>query len=165
MLTWTSLRWVLVPRHRLINLASASRLPGIEPAPRGLDGGAVLPRPQAEPAHGIEQGMAELRELVIDARWNGREDGAGHEAVALQAPDRQGQHPLRDAAERAAQLVEPHRPLPQGGDDQHRPFVADPREHLADRAAILGHLEVTRYQACAFLPLPTGHLSSLGIKP
>src|SRR5713101_6027363 len=119
-----------------INLASAPR-PRIEPAPRGLDRGAVLARPQAETAHRLEQRMAELRELVIDARRNGREQCAGHEPVALEPPERQGQHPLRDAAERAAQLVEPHRPLPQGGDDQHRPLVADAGEYLADRAAIL----------------------------
>jgi hypothetical protein len=54
-------------------------------------------------------------------------------------------------------------------------FIADPRQHFADRAAVLGdvqaavrrarrgHLPGTRYKECAFLWLPFGHLSSLSI--
>ena len=109
--------------------------------------------------------MSELCQRVVDARRNGREDRARHQAVPLQRPQRQGQHPLRNAAERTAQLVEPLGAVPQRADHEHRPLVADARQHLADGAAILGYVQVTRYQRCAFLPSPLGHLSSLGIKP
>ena len=37
-----------------------------------------------------------------------------------------------------AQLVEAHRPLAELGDDQHRPFVADALQDVADGAAVLG---------------------------
>src|SRR5262249_60233607 len=86
------------------------------------------------------------------------------EAVALEPAQREGKHSLRDAAECAAQLAEPLRALAEHAHHEHRPFVADPCQDLADRAAILGHREGTRYQRCAFLLSRLGHLSSLGIK-
>src|SRR5215469_3972114 len=86
--------------------------------------------------------MSKLRQRVVDPWRNGRKDRARHQAVPLQTSERQGQHPLRNAAERTAQLVEPFGAVAQRADHQHRPFVADAREHLAYRAAILGHVQV-----------------------
>src|SRR5215472_2511852 len=37
--------------------------------------------------------MSELRQRIVDAWRNGREDRARHQAVALQTSQRQGQHP------------------------------------------------------------------------
>ena len=56
------------------------------------------------------------------------------------------------------------RPVAEIGNDQHGPLVADPRQHLADGAAIFGHMEVTWCPACAFLRGLFGHLSILGNK-
>jgi len=88
--------------------------------------------------------MSELRQRVVDAGRNGGEHRARDQAVTLQRPQRQGQHPLRNAAERAADLVEPLWPVAERAHDQHRPFVADACEHLAHGAAIFGLVQVTR---------------------
>jgi hypothetical protein len=150
--------------HRQIGMASVPGFRGIEPAPSFLNGGAVLPGPETKTADGFEQRMSEVCELIVDARRNGWEDGASHESIPLQTSKRQGQHPLRNAPKPAAQRIEALWSFAKHSDDQHRPFISDPRKHVADGAAILGHMEVARYQRCAFLSLPSGHLSSLGIK-
>src|ERR1700730_7365267 len=64
--------------RRQISTASVAVSRSIEPASRLLDGRAVLSGPQAETADGLEQGMSELCELVIDSRRSGRERGASH---------------------------------------------------------------------------------------
>src|SRR6185503_17836957 len=110
----------------------------IESLPRGLDHGAVLPRPQPNAADRFEQRAAELGQLVFHLRRDGREYGAGDEPVALQAPQGERQHALRDRAERATDFVEAPRTLTELDDNQNGPLVADPGQHLADRAAILG---------------------------
>src|SRR5262249_11663007 len=108
---------------------------------RGRDGRTVFPRPQAETAHWLEQRMSELRQRVFDAGRNGWEHRARDQAVTFQ---RQGQHSLRNAAEWAADLVEPFRPVAERAHDQHCPFVTDAREYLAHGAAIFGLMQVTR---------------------
>src|SRR5215471_16035509 len=77
--------------------------------------------------------MSELRQRVVDPWRNGREDRARHQAVPLQRSQGQGQHPLRNAAERTAQLVEPLGAVAQRADHQHRPFVADASTSLTAR--------------------------------
>ena len=59
-----------------------------------------LRRPFAERMDRHQQVAAELGQLIVDARRDRRKDGAGDEAVALQAAQRGGQHLLRDAADR-----------------------------------------------------------------
>src|SRR5947208_1967756 len=41
---------------------------------------------------------------------------------------------------------------------QNRPFVADPRQHVADRAAVRGQMLVSRFHRCAFLAELRGYL-------
>ena len=60
-------------------MASVPGFRGIEPASCFLDRGAVLPGPEAKTANGLEQGMSEGCELIIDTRRNGRGDAASYE--------------------------------------------------------------------------------------
>ena len=79
------------------------------------------------------------------------------EMVAFERPEGAGQHLLRNAADRAADLVEAQRAVMEGDDDGQRPAIADPREQPADPHAIAmrqdggGHIHVTRPQKYAFL--------------
>src|SRR6185312_16261099 len=127
--------------------------------------GAILTRPGAELAHRLEQRAAEPGQFVIDARRNAGRHRAREQPVTLEGAQRERQHALRDRAQRLAQFIEALRSVAERRDDQHGPFVADPRQDLADRAAVLGLMQVPRYTPCAFLHCALGHLSSLGIKP
>ena len=63
--------------------------------------------------------------------------------MTLQSAQGQGQHPLRDAADASAQLVEAHRPIAEQHDDQNAPLVADARQNRRDFGAVAGHMDVT----------------------
>jgi hypothetical protein len=65
------------------------------------------------------------------------------QAVTLEATQSQRQHALRDAMNRPANFVEPHRaaPLAQQLHNQHGPFVADAGQRLADHGALNHVLE------------------------
>src|SRR5215212_9661394 len=130
----------------------------IEAPPGVLDRRPVPARPQAKTADRFKQGAAQPGELIIHARGNCRKNSAGNQTVALQAAQRQGQHALRNAAERAANLIEPFPTTPQFAYYQHRPFVTHTREHLAHRPTVLGHVQGTWYHLCAFLKSSLGHL-------
>ena len=99
----------------------------------------------------IDECPAYLREFVVHARRDGREDGSRHQPVPLQASQREREHALRDAFDGAAYLVEPHRAFGQKPYDKHRPFVADARKHRREQAAMVRVIAVTRYQICASL--------------
>src|SRR5258708_18756922 len=87
---------------------------------------------------------AEIGQFVIHARRNGREHRARHQAVALEPAQRQGQHPLRDAADHALDLVEAARAASEQHDDEHAPFIADPGQDRSDAAAIAIEVRVGR---------------------
>src|SRR5215475_3403176 len=143
---------------------SSLALSRIESMPRVGNGSAVLPGPQAQPVHRLEQRSSKSCQFVVDARRNGGEHGARDQPIPFEAPQGQRQHPLRDAAKGTANLAEALRAATELAHDQHRPFVANARQYLADGPAVLGHMQVTRYQRCAFLWFPRGHLFSLGIE-
>src|ERR1700687_4195589 len=100
-----------------------------------------------------------MGQLVVHAGRNGGENGAGHQAVAFQSSEREGEHSLRNAADHSFDLVEALRPVAEQYNDQHAPFVADAGQHRTDGAAVLAraigklgsHLYVLQYQICAFL--------------
>src|SRR5438874_2681186 len=69
------------------------------------DLGLVAQRPVPKRGDRLQQIAPEGRQGIFNARRNGGKHGAGNEAVALQATQSQGQHPLRDAADRTAQFV------------------------------------------------------------
>src|SRR6266851_2808560 len=83
-------------------------VPGSPLDPRAalLNLGLMLHRPFAERFHRLPQSAPKIRQLVIDPRWNRREYRPRHQAVALKAAQGQRQHPLRDAADHALDLVE-----------------------------------------------------------
>src|SRR5207253_10089233 len=56
----------------------------------------------------------------------------------------QGPHALRDAAQRALDFVAPTRPPAEQHDDEDAPFVADPRQHRCDAAAVAVEVRVGR---------------------
>ena len=64
--------------------------------------------------------------------------GASDETISLQPAQSEGQHALRDTADRAADLVEPHGAVltAQQLHDQHRPLIAYARECLAYELAL-----------------------------
>lgn len=66
--------------------------------------------------------------------------GASDEAISLQPTQSEGQHALRDTADCAADLVEPHGTVltTQQLDDQHRPLVPYAGERLANELALAG---------------------------
>ena len=116
---------------------------GLGPDTEGFDGGS--------------QGAARPGQLVIHARRDRGKDRPGQEPVALQPPQRERQHALRDAPDHPLDLVESLRPITQKHDDEHAPFVTNARQYSTDGAAIArpvirnGHFDVLWYQNCAFL--------------
>src|SRR5436190_19875272 len=122
------------------------------------DLGLVAQRPVAKRGDRLQQIAPEGGQGIFNARRNGGKHGAGNEAVALQATQSQGQHPLRDAADRTAQFVKSQRTAAEPRHHQNRPFVADPRQHVADRAAVRGQMLVSRFHRCAFLAELRGYL-------
>jgi len=84
--------------------------------------------------------------------------GASDETISLQPAQSEGQHALRDTADRAADLVEPHGAVltAQQLHDQHRPLIAYARECLAYELALArvvldGLIYVPGFQISAFL--------------
>lgn len=107
------------------------------PPPSGFgDRVTVLRRPVGQRPHQIRQVVAHPGQLVIHLRRNRRVHGPTHEAVALQTPHGQRQHPLRDARHRPLQLTKPAYALGQLDDDEHRPLVTDPVQHLPNTAVL-----------------------------
>ena len=81
---------------------------------------------------------------VVDPRWDDRVDLTADEAVALQAAQSHGEHPLADPVDRPEQFREPTRPVAQPGDDEDGPLVADAVEHVAGEARLVRPLAVSR---------------------
>src|SRR6267378_3682669 len=139
----------------LVSSRLASLVAPIEPRARVLDLGLMIRGPFAQRFHRLPQPASEIGQFVVDPRRNGREYGAGDQTVALQSAQRQGQHPLRDAADHALDLVEAPRDTSEHHDDEHAPLVADPRQDRGDAAAVAvevrlrrqdGHSDVLRFQ-------------------
>ncbi len=55
-------------------------------------------------------------------------NGAGQQTVAFELPQRQGEHPLRDAGDGAVELTEAQSTVAELPDDQDAPLVADDAE-------------------------------------
>ncbi len=114
----------------------------VEILARGGDRFAAILSPADQRAQGGEQGAAEVGQTIIDTRRRGRIDAAGDEAVALQLPQRLGQHALRNVGQPASELAKAARPLGQRDQQQRVPLAADAVEHAAHRA--VGEIGVAR---------------------
>src|SRR6266516_4595057 len=88
----------------------------------------MLVRPGHQRADGVQQGMAQRGERIVDARRHDRVHGPADDAVPFQAAEGDGQHPLADAVDGALQHGESPRAFAQAEDDEQRPLVADPVE-------------------------------------
>ena len=62
--------------------------------------------PRTERFYGLPQGAAELGQLVIHTLGRCWVDGSRHEAISLQATQREREHPLRNTADHPLDLVE-----------------------------------------------------------
>jgi len=112
----------------------------VEARAGGFNVGLMPERPCAERPDRLSQRTAERGELVIDARRDRRRDGARHEPVALEAAQREREHALRDAADRALDLTEATRTVGELHDEQHAPLIAHAREDRPDGTAVGRHL-------------------------
>src|ERR1700736_1756597 len=97
----------------------------IEPRPRARDLWLVLHRPFAKRFHRLRQAAPEIRQFVVDPRRDSWKHRARDQPGALKSAQRQSQHPLRDAADHALELVEAPWTIAEAHDDEHAPFVAD----------------------------------------
>src|SRR5271163_3931849 len=134
-------------------LFSARLADTVELLARGGDFRLIADRPVAERRNRVEKVAPKRRQLIVDPRRHRRKDGARDQSVALQPAQGQRQHTLRNAADGAAQFVEAARALAEQRHDEDRPFVADPRQDVADGAAIGGQILVPWFHQCALLCL------------
>lgn len=109
----------------------------------------ILLSPSCERHDGDEQGTPGPCQSVIHPRRSRRCHGPSDQRVALEAAQRQREHPLRDSIDRTPKLVEPQRTIAKDGNDENAPFVADPFEHVANGAIVVLDLR------------PDGHLGYL----
>ena len=77
--------------------------------PGGGDLGDMLLRPFDETVEEVGGIATEIGELTVNAWGDRRVQRPGHEAVALERPQRLREHLLGDALELATQLSEAHR--------------------------------------------------------
>src|SRR5262249_17935223 len=121
--------------------------PGVVVGLCRLDLDEVHVRPADQLPDRVKERLAQRGELVVDARRHGGVHGPGQDPVALQPPQRDGEHPGGDAVDAAQQLAESPRPVAEPVDDVDGPLVADPVEHRADPAG--GRREPgDRFAAC-----------------
>src|ERR1700689_1416700 len=133
---------------------SARLAAGIEALAGAGDFRLVADRPGAQRGDGLQKIAAERRELIVDPRRNGGKYRAGDQPVAFQPAQGEGEHALRNAADGATQLIEAHGAWAEPRDDEDRPLVADPGQHVADGAAVGGQMRVSWFHGCAFLQEP-----------
>jgi hypothetical protein len=81
--------------------------------------------------------VAHRGEAVFDLGRDGREDGAGGEAVAAEAFGREGEHALGDARDRAVECAEAVRAFGELDEDEDGPAVAEAVEDVADAAVVV----------------------------
>ena len=91
--------------------------------------GGVRHDPLGQRLHRREQVPPQVGECIFHLRRRHGRHRPGDEAVLLEAPQRRRQHLLADLPDLAAQRVEAVRPPPEHAHHQHRPLVADPRQH------------------------------------
>jgi hypothetical protein len=130
----------------------------IEPGARVLNLSLMLRRPSTKRFHRLSQAPTKLRQFIVDSRRNGRENGARDQPIALQTAQGERQHPLRNAADPALDLVEALWAVAERHNDEHAPFVADSGKYRGDPATVAvevrlrrqdGNLGVLRFQRCA----------------
>src|SRR2546427_13035365 len=90
----------------------------VELGPRLDDVLHMAARPRAQRFHRLPQRAAKIGELVVHAGRNGWENGAGHQAVTFQSPEREGEHSLRNAADHSFDLIEALRPVTERSEER-----------------------------------------------
>ncbi len=120
-------------------VGSAGLIPGVEGAAGFGNGGLMAVGPLNKCDKRRQEGLSEGRQPVAHrGRRRGR-DLPPNQPVALEVAERLGEHPARDVGHRAGKRVEARRCLGECHEDQHRPLVAQPVEHVAHRACAVMH--------------------------
>lgn len=83
-----------------------------------------------------QEGSTERSEAVTHRRGCSGGDLAPDQAVAFEMAQGLGQHAAGDVGHGAGERVEAQGTVGQRDEDQHRPFVPQPVEHVAHRAAL-----------------------------
>src|SRR5216684_4916836 len=108
----------------------------------------VLSAPADKPIDRVDERRAERRQAILDRHRDGWVGGALDDAVALEVAQRDREHALAYAGNRAADVHEAPGAAVQQVDDEQRPFVADAVEHVAghptDGDPLLGYFFRTR---------------------
>jgi NADPH:quinone reductase-like Zn-dependent oxidoreductase len=159
--------WVFRPRRMWGRaVAGSGRDEGLGVGPLvivisgGSDFSSVLFCPGDETVEHTCGVATEIGEVVVNTWGDCRVQRARHKPVALERPQRLGEHLLGDAVEVPPQLSEAQGPVAQRTDDEVGPFVGDHLEHGArgapleedvGRGRLVGIHEVPIYQQSAFL--------------
>ena len=106
----------------------------VEPVPGRPDRRVVVLRPRNQSGGRLQHRSAQRRQPAFHLRRPGREHVPGDEAVALEVVQRLDQHPLGDVAHAPAERFDAARPFCQRHQDEHGPLIAEPVQHVADRA-------------------------------
>src|SRR5690606_4383244 len=93
--------------------------------------------PLREPLDRLEQRLPETRELVLHARRDLGKHCSRDQSVALETTQRERQHALRDALDRATQVTETHGAIAEQVDDLNAPLVAHAIEDFSHRGTFL----------------------------
>src|SRR5581483_10603868 len=116
-----------------------------------LDLGLVRHRPTSQRHYRLRQAAPEIGELVVDPWRNGRKYSPRDQSIALEPAQGQRQHPLRDAANHALDLVEALRAVAEHHDHEHAPFIADAGEDGSDTAAVAVEMRLRRQDGHIFV--------------
>lgn len=103
--------------------------------------GPCCHRPVADDRDGLPKAAPKRRQRIFHRHRHGWRDLARHQSVALERPQRLGQHLLGDAADAGAKLGEAQGSIVERQHHQHGPFVGDAPEHLPGGAGVHHHIE------------------------
>lgn len=134
---------------------------------RRLHSGRIFHHPLCKGTNRVEKLATQVGQRIFDLRRGCRRHRARHEPMLFQITKGGCQHLLADLTDLAAESIEAIRPSSKYPNDEHRPFVADPRQRptyvLARRRIVLfaargGNPAVSWCRQGASLFGPDGHL-------
>src|SRR5262249_21197626 len=96
-------------------------------------------RPAAKPLQRLDQCASQLRKRIFHFRWYNRMHCALHQAVALEAAQRLGEHFLRNPADLALKRGITYRAAGKNLDDERSPFISNAVEHQPGGTARIEH--------------------------
>src|SRR5579884_346943 len=120
---------------RTILCRSALVLLAVESFLRRFDCSNIVHCPARKTADRLLKRTTKFGQLIIDAWRDCRRDGAAYKSVTLEVAQGERQHALRNARNLTAKFIEAAWTFGKRLDHEDRPFVPNPLEKTADRAA------------------------------